>query len=368
MRGEYGWGARRGRGLGEGRGWQGRYGADAAYDDSGWQQDSGQGQERGYGHGNGWRHDANAYCDCQQQGKQVNPVVVTAIHPLSVASAAGCGYVQGHGWGAVHAATSEHGEYHGRGSGWRQRHASSTGQQHRYSQCGANAVSSAAATVTCNCDRPETQGPEVGLTSDCAFGMSARDGQLRGYGRGHGRGCGQGHGRGLGRGLGRGRGYGRGAQGAKPCSVDATTTASTAAPTVVSTPQIRALRPYDAAQGLQFVPRGGNTASHAPTALTPPAIGVAVQTEQRTAAPASGDVASKPKVVTLGHSVAEIVAAGLCTGCGKCLDSCKRRQAITLIEVNDREQPVVDMQRCNLCGKCLRLCPEFSAWQALQQQ
>ena len=92
MRGEYGWGARRGRGLGEGRGWQGRYGADAAYDDSGWQQDSGQGQERGYGHGNGWRHDANAYCDCQQQGKQVNPVVVTAIHPLSVASAAGCGY------------------------------------------------------------------------------------------------------------------------------------------------------------------------------------------------------------------------------------------------------------------------------------
>ncbi len=333
MCGKHVWGARRGRGPIEGRG--------------------------GYGHCHGWRHGANTDVSCQQ-GKQVNPVVVTAVRPLSVASPDG-GY--GQGWGDMHAATYDHGECCGRGYGWRQSHAAYGYQQHRYGQCGANTVSSAAATVTCNCDRPKTLGPEVDLNSDCACSLSARDEHQRGYGRGHGRGCGQGRGRGLGR----GRGYGRGSQGEKPCSVDATSTAPTAAQTVAITPQIRALRPYAAAQGLLFVPHGDNTASLDPTALTPPAMEGAVQTEQRTTVPASGDIVSKSKVVTQGHSVAEIVAAGLCTGCGKCLDSCKRRQAITLTEVNDREQPVVDMQRCNLCGKCLRRCPELSAWQSLQQ-
>ena len=67
------------------------------------------------------------------------------------------------------------------------------------------------------------------------------------------------------------------------------------------------------------------------------------------------------------HTVADVVAAGLCTGCGDCVALCGRRQAISM-QTNDAGDlvPVVDMSLCNLCGKCYRKCPAILETQSSQ--
>ena len=67
------------------------------------------------------------------------------------------------------------------------------------------------------------------------------------------------------------------------------------------------------------------------------------------------------------HTVADVVAAGLCTGCGDCVALCGRRQAISM-QTNDAGDlvPVVDMLLCNLCGKCYRKCPAILETQSSQ--
>ena len=67
------------------------------------------------------------------------------------------------------------------------------------------------------------------------------------------------------------------------------------------------------------------------------------------------------------HTVADLVAAGLCTGCGDCVALCGRRQAISM-QTNDAGDlvPVVDMSLCNLCGKCYRKCPAILETQSSQ--
>ena len=67
------------------------------------------------------------------------------------------------------------------------------------------------------------------------------------------------------------------------------------------------------------------------------------------------------------HTVADVVAAGLCTGCGDCVALCARRQAISM-QTNDAGDlvPVVDMSLCNLCGKCYRKCPAILETQSSQ--
>lgn len=67
------------------------------------------------------------------------------------------------------------------------------------------------------------------------------------------------------------------------------------------------------------------------------------------------------------HTVADVVAAGLCTSCSDCVALCGRRQAISM-QTNDAGDlvPVVDMSLCNLCGKCYRKCPAILETQSSQ--
>ena len=87
--------------------------------------------------------------------------------------------------------------------------------------------------------------------------------------------------------------------------------------------------------------------------------------------PVAADVTAAKKTTVAHikehHTVADVVAAGLCTGCGDCVALCGRRQAISM-QTNDAGDlvPVVDMSLCNLCGKCYRKCPAILETQSSQ--
>lgn len=177
-------------------------------------------------------------------------------------------------------------------------------------------------------------------------GRLGRDGQGCGCegheGRGHGRADREGRGRGrVGRAGLEGRGRGRG---------------------LVN--QVSSQNPYllisgvnyDSSKPLQIL------SVKIPRTELAPASTTSTATEAAKATKSSTPARSKER-----HTVADVVAAGLCTGCGDCVALCAKRQAISM-QTNDAGDlvPVVDMELCNLCGKCYRKCPSILEAQSSQ--
>ena len=181
-----------------------------------------------------------------------------------------------------------------------------------------------------SCQRGLGRGNGRGFGRGQGFGREGREGQGRGSegheGRGHG--CEAHEGRGRAGRAGRGNGYGHGREQSNAHN--------------------------DSSKPLQILsvklPRVelGQTSTTATSAVNATKSSTPARSKER-------------------HTVADVVAAGLCTGCGDCVALCGRRQAISM-QTNDAGDlvPVVDMSLCNLCGKCYRKCPAILETQSSQ--
>lgn len=175
------------------------------------------------------------------------------------------------------------------------------------------------------CQRGLGRGNGRGFGRGQGFGREGREGH-----EGHGHGC-EGHeGRGRAGRAGRGNGYGHGREQADAHN--------------------------DSSKPLQIL------SVKLPRVELGQALTTSKSTETVDATKRSTPARSKER-----HTVADVVAAGLCTGCGDCVALCGRRQAISM-QTNDAGDlvPVVDMDLCNLCGKCYRKCPAILEAQSSQ--
>ena len=55
------------------------------------------------------------------------------------------------------------------------------------------------------------------------------------------------------------------------------------------------------------------------------------------------------------NNICKVVDAGLCMGCGLCVDACGKK-IIRFHHGKDLNYPIVDANYCTECGTCLKVC------------
>lgn len=286
------------------------------------------------------------------------------------------GYIRGYG---------DRGEERGRGRGVWQRHGGFGGRGDRGGReygfgCDKDGYGVILESQAVNALRPahlahlaQQNSVFVCAHQQGSFGsMKPHDGAScqRGLGRGNGRGFGRGQGFGREGREGQGRGYGpesRGWGGALEARGYGHGREQSCASSDSSSPfQVLSVN----------IPRGEVAQSSA--AFTPrvtvhieSSLAQHLNEQAGVSDPVAADVTAAKKTTVAHikehHTVADVVAAGLCTGCGDCVALCGRRQAISM-QTHDAGDlvPVVDMSLCNLCGKCYRKCPAILETQSSQ--